>query len=194
MKSHAPQNLVPLFALDRRDDDALMAIAKSGSDGRAAFEVLVARHQHAVLRIAAKYLGDVSAARDACQTAFLEIFRDRHAYRAQGRFPHYLRRVVLNQCHMASRHAKTVRLASSDPPPISPTQPDEAILAEERRRVIDAEIAKLNDKLRDVVVLRYAGEHALEEIATILELPVGTVKSRLFSAMQVLGETLKEAR
>jgi RNA polymerase sigma-70 factor (ECF subfamily) len=183
-KRAADANVVPLFALERREDDALMALARGGN--REAFEQLVVRHQRAVLRIAAKYLGDVSAAKDACQTAFLEIFRDLAQYRPQGRFPHYLRRVVLNQCHQAARRGRMIERAPLDPVAISPTQPDEAILAEERRRLIDAELAKLSDKLRDVVVLRYAGEHSLEEIAAILELPLGTVKSRLFAAMTAL--------
>ncbi|MFT3707001.1 MAG: sigma-70 family RNA polymerase sigma factor [Archangium sp.] len=189
-KPSAEANVVPLFALERREDDALMALARGGN--REAFEALVVRHQRAVLRIAAKYLGEVSAAKDACQLAFLEIFRDLNQYRPQGRFPHYLRRVVLNQCHQAARRGRMIERAPVEPPAISPLQPDEAILAEERRRLVDAQIAKLSDKLRDVVVLRYAGEHPLEEIATILELPLGTVKSRLFSAMNELSAALKE--
>lgn len=183
--------VVPLFALERREDDALMALARVGQ--REAFDVLVARHQRAVLRIAAKYLGDVAAARDACQSAFLEVYRDRARYRPGGRFPHYLRRVVLNQCHMQARR---VRLAGrpSGEVPVDPVRPDELILAEERRRVVEAEVQRLSDKLRAVVVLRYAGEHSLEEVAEILELPLGTVKSRLFAALQALGKTLEETR
>lgn len=181
-------DVVPLFALERRGDDALMALARSGQ--REAFDALVARHQRDVLRIAAKYLGDVAAARDACQNAFLEIYRDRERYRPGGRFPHYLRRVVLNQCRVQARR---VRIASRVPADVavSPTQPDEHILADERRRLVEAEVRKLSEKLRDVVVLRYAGEHSLEEVAQILRLPLGTVKSRLFAAMSALGRAME---
>lgn len=186
----AEANVVPLFALDRREDDALMALVKAGQ--RDAFDVLVARHQRAVLRIAAKYLGDAAAARDACQTAFLEIYRDRAQYRPSGRFHHYLRRVVLNQCHMAARRGRLARKVPVEQP-VSPTQPDELILAEERRRLVEAQLGHLSDKLREVVALRYAGEHSLEEVAQILELPLGTVKSRLFAAMRALADGLKES-
>ncbi len=187
--SNEAAKVVELFALERREDDALMALARGGR--RDAFDALVVRHQQAVLRIAAKYLGDVAAARDACQTAFLEIYRDRERYRPEGRFGHYLRRVVLNQCHLAARRSRVVRRAPVEVP-VSSTQPDEQILAEERRRLVEQQLSSLSDKLRAVVVLRYAGEHSLDEVAEILSLPLGTVKSRLFAAMQVLAAGLKE--
>lgn len=189
--SRASATVVPLFALERREDDALMALARSGD--RQAFEALVARHQASVLRIASKYLGDVAAARDACQGAFLEIYRDRAAYRPQGKFPHFLRRVVLNQCHQVARRARRTDALPVEIP-ANPTQPDESILAEERRRLVEAELGSLSDKLRAVVVLRYAGDHSLEEVAAILELPLGTVKSRLFAAMQALSHAFEQER
>ncbi len=191
MKSAPANPVVELFALERREDDALMALARSGR--RDAFEVLVARHQSAVLRIAGKYLGDVASARDACQTAFLEIYRDRERYRPEGRFGHYLRRVVLNQCHLAARRLRVAKHVPTEVP-LSPALPDERLLAEERRRLVELQLGSLSEKLRAVVVLRYAGEHSLEEVAQILDLPLGTVKSRLFAAMSALEAGLKEHR
>jgi RNA polymerase sigma-70 factor, ECF subfamily len=188
----ATSNVVPLFALEGRDDDALMALARTR---REAFDVLVARHQQALLRIAAKYLGDAASARDACQATFLEVYRARASYRPSGRFPFFLRRALLNQCHMVARRGRTeARLESLDVGPDAPVPPDALILAEERRRLVEAEVSKLGEKLRAVVVLRYAGGHSLEDIAEVLEVPVGTVKSRLFAAMKALERALpKEA-
>lgn len=186
--SRASSNVVPLFALEGRDDDALMALARTR---REAFDALVARHQHALLRIAAKYLGDVASARDACQATFLDVYRARHTYRPSGRFPFFLRRALLNQCHMVARRGRTeARLTALDVAPDAPVPPDALILAEERRQLVEAEVSKLSEKLRAVVVLRYAGGHSLEDIAEVLEVPVGTVKSRLFAAMQALATAL----
>lgn len=185
----ASSNVVPLFAMSERDDDALMVLAR---DHRQAFDVLITRHQHTLLRIASKYLGSVAAARDACQAAFYEVYRDRSRYQARGRFGHYLRRVVLNHCHMTARRRKLSDALPAEVT-VSPAQPDELILAEERRRLVEASLQTLSERLREVVVLRYAGEHKLEEIADILELPVGTVKRRLFDAMQKLAVTMEGA-
>ncbi|MBL8920231.1 MAG: sigma-70 family RNA polymerase sigma factor [Myxococcaceae bacterium] len=186
--SPSTSKVVPLFALEGRDDDALMALSRTR---REAFDVLVGRHQQALLRIAAKYLGDVATARDACQATFLEVYRARHAYRPLGRFPFFLRRVLLNQCHLVARRGGAdARLAALDVAPDAPPPPDALILAEERRQLVEAEVSKLSEKLRAVIVLRYAGGHTLEDIAEVLDVPVGTVKSRLFAAMQALASAL----
>lgn len=186
--SPSKSNVVPLFAMEHREDDALMALSR---EHRAAFDTLVARHQHALLRIAAKYLGDVAAAKDVCQAVFLEVYQSRHRYQPRGRFTHWLRRVLLSRCHIAARKGRLVERTRPEPGP-TPSQPDELILAEERRRLVEAHVSKLSEKHREVVVLRYAGEHPLEEIADILEVPLGTVKSRLFAAMAALSDSMKE--
>lgn len=181
-------NVVPLFAMEHREDDALMALSR---EHRQAFDTLVARHQLPLLRIAAKYLGDVSAAKDVCQSVFLEVYQARHRYQPRGRFTHWLRRVLLTHCHLAARKGRLLERTRPELGP-SPSQPDEQILAEERRRLVEAHVSKLGEKHREVVVLRYAGEHPLEEIAEILEVPLGTVKSRLFAAMAALSDSMKE--
>jgi len=184
----SPSNVVPLFAMDQREDDASMALSR---EHRQAFDVLIARHQRPMLRIAAKYLGDVAAAADVCQLTFLEVYQARHRYQPRGRFGFWLRRILLTHCHLAARRTRMAESKRPEPGP-SPTQPDQLILAEERRRVVEAHLSRLADKHREVVVLRYSGEHSLEEIADILEVPLGTVKSRLFAAMATLSDAMKE--
>jgi RNA polymerase sigma-70 factor (ECF subfamily) len=92
---------------------------------------------------------------------------------------------------MASRRTRFAARLPAEVP-VSPTQPDELILVEERRRLVEGQLGSLSEKLRDVVVLRYAGELTLEEIARVLELPLGTVKSRLFAAMSALSAAVKK--
>lgn len=194
-----PDNVVPLranddSALEARSDDELMLLARGGQ--RRAFDVLVRRHQAASLKLAARGLCDTAAARDACQAAFLELYRGLDRYEPRGRFVFYLRVLVLNHCRMHGRRSRlderartesaAIDLRVLDPRPA----PDEALLAAERRREIDRAMSGLSEKLREVVALRYAAGHSLEEVAQLLELPVGTVKSRLFAAMRQLKDRL----
>jgi RNA polymerase sigma-70 factor (ECF subfamily) len=186
--------VVPLFgqaALEGRTDDELARLTKEGQPQ--AFDHLVRRHQSSALQLAWKYLGDLSLARDACQAAFLEVFRGLESYQPKERFVFWLRRIVLNQCRMAARassiRTKATQALTQEPEP-AVERPDDWLLVQERRKAVEAAMGKLTDKLREVAVLRYVAGHSLEEVAAILELPLGTVKSRLFSAVAGLRQSL----
>ena len=182
--------VVQLFgaALEARPDDELMVLSRAGR--REAFDVLVRRHQASAFKVASRYLGSAPDAHDACQSAFLEVYRGLARYQPRGSFVFYLRRVVLNQCRMLGRGA-AIRGRAADASALQPVAeaqlPDDALLARERSRALTLAVAELSEKQREVVALRYAGGHSLEDIAAILELPLGTVKSRLFSAMEKLN-------
>jgi RNA polymerase sigma-70 factor (ECF subfamily) len=190
--------VVPLFegatALSARSDDELMLLARGGR--REAFDQLVRRHQRGALQLAARYLGNASFAREAAQNAFVELHRGLDRYRPRERFAFYLKRVVLNQCRMLGRsmriRERALENAASEPARASAPLPDEALLAREHRLDVDRALQTLSPKLREVVALRYAGEHSLEEVGEILGLPLGTVKSRLFSALEKLRDALGE--
>lgn len=189
--------VVPLFgaegtALSARSDDELMRLARAGR--KEAFDVLIRRHQTSALKVAVKFLGEVAAARDAAQNTFVEIYRALPRYQTRGEFIFYLRRVLLNQCRMAIRghriKERAVESFAREPSVREALPPDDLLLELERRREVDRAIARLSEKLRETVVLRYTGGHSLEETAQILEVPLGTVKSRLFAAMDVLRAEL----
>lgn len=190
---HEGAKVVPLFgmAADTLDDDELAMRARHGD--RSAFDRLVLRHQEVSLAVAARYLGDVALAHDAVQAAFLEVFRGLSRYEPRGRLVHWLRTVVLNQARMIGRSAR-IRERQIDSygaeHHVELAGPEEWVAARQRRAAIDGSLAKLSDKLREVVVLRYVAGHSLGEIAQMLDLPVGTVKSRLFAAMMALKEDL----
>lgn len=178
--------------LDSPSDDQLAQRARGGH--REAFDQLVRRHQGASLQLAWKYLGDATAARDACQAAFLEVFRALGSYEPRGRFVFWLRRIVLNQCRTSARSAQ-LRSRTTDSyahePARSVERPDELLLKQERRKAVEAALQDLSEKLREVAVLRFVSGHSLEEVAEILELPLGTVKSRLSSAVAGLRASLE---
>lgn len=175
--------------LTERSDDDLMLLARGGVDG--AFDALIRRHQARVLRLALRYLGERALAADVAQNTFVAMFRSLPEYRANGKFKSYLFRVLLNQCRMSRRSARSESRAL-DAATLSQSLDPAEVLLRERRRDVEAALAGLSDKLRDVVLLRFGGELAYEEIAETLGIPLGTVKRRLFDAMAKLRETLEE--
>jgi RNA polymerase sigma-70 factor (ECF subfamily) len=178
--------------LGEHSDDELMLLARGGVDE--AFDALVRRHQGGVLRVGAKLLGRVELARDAAQRAFLEVYRYLSQYQARGKFRQFLYQVLMNQCRMVgreSRRDKKLKVRLSAEPQENGDLPDERILARERRRELERLLKKLSKKLRVVLVLRFAGELSYDEIGAILDLPVGTVKSRLFAGLGKLRDLMK---
>jgi RNA polymerase sigma-70 factor (ECF subfamily) len=172
-------------AHESRTDDELMLLARGGLDE--AFDVLVRRHQARVLRMAGRLLGRSALAPDVAQNAFLEIYRGLARYQAQGKFPAYLFRVLLNQCRIAARSAKRAGVVPEEAPATPGGASGESlILARERQREVEAALQRLSERLRTVVVLRHSGGLSYEEIAETLDLPLGTVKRRLFDAMEKL--------
>jgi len=185
---HAGEAAVPL---EGRDDDDLMLLARGGANR--AFAALVRRHQTRVLRVAGRMLDRrPQTAADVVQNTFLEIYRVLPRYQPRGQFRSYLFRVLLNQCRMAQRAARTE--ARNRPVAEPPTEaPHEAqLLQRERERNVEAALGRLSPKLRDVVLLRYSGDLSYDEVATTLAVPLGTVKRRLFDAMKQLRELMEE--
>jgi len=179
--------------LESREDDDLMLLARGGVP--AAFDVLVRRHQRRMLRVAARYLGRDSLAPDVVQNAFIELYRALPRYQARGRFTSYVYRVLLNQCRQARRGARleTHTLEHAAGQPAEGPHSDEEILARERQRDLDRAVGQLSEKLRSVVLLRYTADLDYAKIAETLDVPLGTVKRRLFDAVAKLQETMGKA-
>lgn len=178
----SPEDVRPP-TLDTRSDDELMLLARGGS--KVAFEALVRRYQARVLSVAARRLGQRALAADVAQNAFLEVYRALPRYQPRGMFPAFLYRVLLNQCRMQQRSARAEGRAR-DTMEETAGASDDAILAREWQREVDSALRDLSPKLRDVVLLRYSAELTYEEIAEALDVPMGTVKRRLFDAMAKL--------
>lgn len=170
----------------RRSDDELMLLARAGRRG--AFDQLVRRHQARALAVAGKLVGDPDRAGDAVQNTFLQVYRRLDRYQTRGRFRSYLFAVLLSQCRMTQRRLRRERRrrARLEEPPSQVQRPDECVLQQEKMRIVDRALRRLSRKLRTVVVLRYAGDLSIREIGELLELPAGTVKSRLFAGLRKL--------
>src|SRR4051812_26214680 len=198
MENSRPFSLVPKplatdgpAGLESRTDDELMLLARGGLD--AAFATLIRRHQARTLRMAVRYLGRDALAADVAQDTFVEIFRALPTYRAHGKFSSYLYRVLLNRCHMIWRSSRAERRALEYASEDTTDIPDVELLLRERRRDLRVALGELSEKLRSVVLLRYSAGLSYDEIAETLEVPIGTVKRRLFDAMTKLRESLEGA-
>ena len=175
--------------LEGRSDDELMLLARGGLES--AFSTLIRRHQARTLRLAVRYLGRDSVAADVAQDTFVEIFKALPHYRAQGKFSAYLYRVLLNRCHMTWRSSRAERRALEFVGEETAELPELELLLRERHRDLRVALGQLSEKLRSVVLLRYSAGLSYDEIAETLEIPIGTVKRRLFDAMTKLRDGLE---
>ena len=172
-----------------------------------AFRPLVERHQKKMLNIAYRMMGDYEAASEVVQDAFLHAYKAIRKFRGEARFSTWLCRIVINLSKNRIRQMKTqseregVSLdapietedgqVSQDPPSEEPS----ALEQMERKEVQTAVqmcINALESDFREVLVLRDIQGLSYDEIGEILEIPGGTVKSRLFRARDALKEGLKK--
>ncbi len=169
-------------------DMELVARAVRGDDG--AFSDLVRRHERRVYNIAYRMLGGVEDARDATQEAFLACYRRLGSFRGDAAFTTWLHRIAVNASYDALRRRKGLPLGLEEAPE-PPPSPDHA---EETAGTIDTQRAllRVGPEHRAVLVLHDVRGLAYEQVADILEVPVGTVKSRLHRARVALARALAE--
>jgi len=185
----------PAAAEPAHTDDDWMALARSGRAG--AFDALVRRYQARAMTVAYRYLGQRDLAKDVAQNTFLEIYRRLDDYQPQGKFPAYFHRILLNQCRMAARSRRTrsrleEEFASAPLDEPAAALPDEEILARERQRRIERGLLRISEKLRSALVLQFSAELSQAEIAEVLDIKIGTVKSRVSAALVALRAELGE--
>lgn len=156
-----------------------------------AFAVLFEQYKNLVYKTAYLMLGSAADAEDALQEVFVRVHRSLGDYDPRkGAFTTWLYRVTLNYC-LNHRRQWRFDLLSFNTLLKTPAAPKSGIdLAEEES--IRQAIRALSDKLRAVVVLRYYSELSYSEISDILNIPLGTVKSRLDLAMKSLRHALAE--
>lgn len=159
-----------------------------------ALDALYAAYATPAIRTAYLITRDRAAAEDAVQEAFLQVLRNGPSLRDPAAFRPWFYRIVVNAAkRMARAPVRPVLpldLTSHDRSDPTSPQPDEAVLAAEEAALVRAAIGDLHDAHRVPLILRYYTALSDEEIAQALELPVGTVKSRLFNARKALQERL----
>lgn len=172
---------------------------------RDAFDALIVRYQDRVYNMAFRMLGNREDALDCAQEIFLTVFRSLGRFEAKAKFSTWLYRVTVNRCRDELRRrgmVKHTRPASLDAPartdgeerpdpPAREPSPEETAVGRETAVVVERAIAALPEDARETLVLRDLQDLSYEEIAGVLEIPVGTVRSRLNRARTLLKERLR---
>lgn len=186
------------------DSDAAL-VERALDNDLAAFEQLVTRYQNKIIGYAARMLNDATEAEDVAQETFIKAYRSLATFRGESSFSTWLYRIATNLCIDRVRKIKRSPKSaysldeSLDPEedkggrdvPDTTFEPSVAIEREEIRQRVRETVAEMPEKLRSVIVMCDIQGMSYEDIAAALDVPLGTVKSRLFHARADLGRRLK---
>jgi len=197
----AKLNLGALGSLFGSSDERLMMRVKSDGDSRA-FATLVGRWEDPIRRLCTRMVADPHRGDDLKQETFSRLFRKRAQYQPTGRFSTYLWRIALNICHDELRRvqrrqelfpqvelhdeaAEWEEHSGADP------SPDMRVAQAEEGEIVRQALLQLPEIYRTVLVLRHYQQLKLTEIAEALEIPLGTVSSRMAEALARLTRLLE---
>lgn len=178
------------------DEADLIKRAKSGDMD--AFEVLVIENQNFVYNLALRTLGNAVEAEDVAQDAFVRAWLALPKFRQQAKFRTWLYRIVVNLCYnrFPRLHRELLALVDEDitniPDTVTETGLVVAVEKDEQRGFLHRKIDELPDYYRMLISLRYQDELSYNEIASITNLPLGTVKTGLFRAKERLRKAMFE--
>lgn len=179
-------------------DEQVVERALSGD--AEAFGEIVSRWQRRIFALAYGMLGREEDARDATQETFLAAFRNLRSFRGDAKVSSWLHRIAVNQCITRQRRAKvrgeTTLEDETEADGASysaPAHESPARVAENQERTdsVRRAVRALPPELRQVVVMKEFEELTFQEIAEVLDLPLSTVKSRLYTALRQLQMRLK---
>jgi RNA polymerase sigma-70 factor (ECF subfamily) len=184
-----------------RTDEQLMWRVKTEGD-QEAFAGLVGRWQKPIHALCTRMTGDRDLAEDLTQTAFTRLFASRQRWEGASKFSTYLWRVAINLCHDEARKSWRRNECSLDlvedeesgelqVHAASDLPPDAQAEARERNEIVREALLKLDPRYREVVVLKHYEGLRFHEIATVLGIPEGTVKSRMAEGLNRLNKLLK---
>ena len=186
---------------NRQADDLAIVRQIQGGD-KAGFNLLARKYQHKVSNLIARYVYDQGEIEDITQEVFVKAYRAIGGFRGDSAFYTWLYRIAINT-------AKNYLVAQSRRPPPTDVDAQEAELTEAGRNLretgtpesnlLSAELAErvskavseLPEDLRTAIVLRELEGLSYEEIATVMECPIGTVRSRIFRAREAIDRQLQ---
>lgn len=184
--------------MNNLDDHQLVELCRNGDD--TAFDVLVLRHQDRLFHSLVSMLKSREDALDIAQSALLQAHRKLDTFRGDSAFYSWLYRIAMNLALSWLRKQKSgsvsidalhdesgFEVVSED----RDSQPLASLLREEHRRVVRETLAELPDEFRTVLVMKEFDGLRYEEIASLTEVPIGTVRSRIHRGRSELAARLK---
>lgn len=170
------------------DGDAALVMRCRGGDQRA-FAALVVRYEKPVYNAALRMLRNPEDARDVAQTVFLKAYEHLGDYDPNHRFYSWIYRIALNESINALHRRTRLEPISGEEVDGEP-DPEETLGRQQLGRGIEGALMALKPEYRSVIVLKHLLDCSYEEMGEMLGLPEKTVKSRLFTARQLLREAL----
>lgn len=179
-------------------------VKRAGRGDQRAFDLLVRKYQHRLFALISRYVRDQDEVQDIAQEAFIKAWRALPRFRGDSQFYTWLYRIAVNT-------AKNYLVSQGRRPPGSDIDamdaeqfasanglhesgtPESVLMSQELAQVIRQAIAALPDELRTAVTLREFDGLSYEDIAQIMECPVGTVRSRIFRAREAIEQAMRPA-
>jgi len=186
------------------DTSDLVLVQRVQRGDKTAFDLLVRKYQHKVVKLVTRYLRNPADAEDVAQEAFIKAYRAMPQFRGDSAFYTWLYRIAINTAKNAivSRDRNPVEFdldmqaieesQSMQARLADTTTPESLLQTEEIRTTVNQAIDALPEDLRTAIVLRELEGLSYEDIALAMECPVGTVRSRIFRAREAIDRRLSE--
>jgi RNA polymerase sigma-70 factor (ECF subfamily) len=168
-------------------DHALVERCRRGD--RQALEALIREYERPIYNAAYRILGNPDDAADATQAAFLKAFENLDRYDPTYKFFSWIYRIAVNESINQRKRSSRLQPLAEDQS-VAQSGPDAAASSGDLQRGIQDGLMALNDEYRTVIVLRHFSDLSYRQISEILEIPEKTVKSRLYSARQLMKDRL----
>ena len=185
------------------DTGDLSLVRRVQAGERAAYDLLVLKYQHKVVKLVMRYTRNPADAEDVAQEAFIKAYRALPQFRGDSAFYTWLYRIAINTAKntLVSRGRAPISLPldgseDEDAPNLlnklrDPDTPEGLALTDEIRATVNAAIDALPEDLRTAIVLRELEGLSYEEISAAMDCPIGTVRSRIFRAREAIDKKLR---
>ncbi|KRH99773.1 RNA polymerase sigma factor RpoE [Curvibacter sp. PAE-UM] len=187
------------------DGDAQLVTRTLAGDAKA-FELLVLKYQRRIQRLIARMVRDTDLVEDIAQETFIRAYRALHQFRGEAQFYTWLYRIAVNTAKKALldlKHDPLVTMAALRPEgdedetfqpgrePIAEETPETLLAAREIAEAVQAALEALPEDLRQAVTLREIEGLSYEDIAAVMNCPIGTVRSRIFRAREAISARVR---
>jgi len=186
---------------DREIDQQLVDRAQRGD--KKAFELLVSKYQRKLVRLLSRFIRDQAEVEDVAQEAFIKAYRALPSFRGESAFYTWLYRIGINTAKnylvaIGRRAPTTTEFDSEDAENFEDGEqlrdvntPENELMSKQIAQTVNDTMEALPEELRTAIVLREIDGLSYEEIATVMNCPIGTVRSRIFRARETIAERLR---
>ena len=187
------------------DESDLSLVRRAQGGDKGAFDALVRKYQHKLVKLVMRYVRNPAEAEDIAQEAFIKAYRALPQFRGDSAFYTWLYRIAINTAKNAvvsrdrspieyniDRNDATEESYDMQGRMKDSETPEGLVLTDEIRRTVNAAIEALPEDLKTAIVLRELDGLSYEEISAAMDCPVGTVRSRIFRAREAIDRRLRE--